>query len=194
MAYSQQGLIGASVTPGAVAFTDPCSVRFHCRRSVDHSLLQHTVRLARFAIDPGALSAISISKFRFATAARSRSQKAIRIFHHNQPPRDRVPNRCLHPRSIVQQGISITVPRSGFRTGPEGPPIGPPDHNILWSASPGRPGYALCFHEVVEKVGVTVRREVDIMRLYRKSGTGYSDSETSMLSRNSAAKSSAAVS
>ena len=30
-------------------------------------------------------------------------------------------------------------------------------------ASPGRPGYGLCFHEVVEKVGVTAFRKVYIM-------------------------------
>ena len=77
-------------------------------------------------------------------------------------------NTCLHPRTIVQESRSVTAPQSDFRTCPERPPIGVPDHNMLWFAPPGWPGCGLYFHEVIEKSGVAAFREVYIMGLYRK--------------------------
>ena len=40
-----------------------------------------------------------------------------------------------------------------------------PDHKMLWSAVPGRPGFGLYFHQVIEKEGVAVRRLVYILAI-----------------------------
>ena len=57
----------------------------------------------------------------------------------------------LEGHGLGKPGLSLPG-RSAFQTGPEGPPIGAPDHKMLWSGTPGRPGCGLLFHEVVEKV------------------------------------------
>ena len=109
MAYSQEGLIGPTVTPGAFAFSDPYSVCIHCRRSVDQSQLRHTVRLARSAIETRArCPPIRFQNTGSLQLPGSRSQKAIALsITTNRREPECQTGACILGQSCRKPGASL---------------------------------------------------------------------------------------
>ena len=71
----------------------------------------------------------------------------------------------VKPLSPPLRGVapSTLIPAGRPAGAHQGFPIPRPNPNILWSGVLGRPAGGLCFHQVIEKEGVAVRRMVYIL-------------------------------
>ena len=62
---------------------------------------------------------------------------------------------------------STAIPAGSPGAAHPGPPEPTPDPNMLWFGLPGKVASGLCFHQVTEKEGVVLLRQVYILVIYR---------------------------